>query len=482
MPIPPQPQGNPLMSNPQLFAQMLQQQGYAPQANMAGGPPPQGGGMPPQQPQGGPPPGSMQPQAGQAPGMRPPMPGAAGPAQGPQGIPPQMLQALMAQRQQQQGGGQQQGAPQQGQPQIPPQLQQMLMQHMMQQHMMQQQQNGGQRPPQGQNMHTPQELAALGRMGDTTVAHLTPGEVEVPPQVQTPKVLATIDKAFKSKGVDPQKFVAGSPKSSVNPQTGMPEYNFWSSFLPMALGVGGGLIGGPLGAAAGDALGGVATGNSLGSSLMGGALTGLGDWGAGALVGGLGGSGSGASDAANTMGANGLGSSGAAPTVDSAASQMPQTIGASGVGSGGIGAQSLNAGIGSSTQLPVGAAAAQPQSMMNSMFNNPGANISALANGQMPSNVNYGNLAGAGAGAGLAAMLMPPSTTNANSALTSPFTQPYKNASQLPSWQSQVGTANYQGATPSFANYNPATNFPTAYNFYSAANGQPQTTTPAASG
>lgn len=315
-------------------------------------------------------------------------------------------------------------------------------------------------------------------MGDTTVAHLTPGEVEVPPQVQTPKVLATIDKAFKDKKVDPQKFVAGSPKSSINPQTGMPEYNFWSSFLPMAMGIGGGLIGGPLGAAAGDAVGGMATGNSFGSSLMGGALTGLGDWGGGALASGLGGGG----DAANTVGANGLGSAGQAPTSGLPSdAQLPQPS------TGGIGAQSLNAGVSpSTTQLPGAgnaSGASQPsQSMLNGMFGSPSANISSLAQGNMPSNVNYGNLLGAGAGAGLGSMFASPNTPPGSSTLPSVMTQPYKTAAQLPSWQAQVGTQNYQGATPSFTNYNPATNFPTAYNFYTGANGQPQTTTPAASG
>lgn len=437
-PMMPQPQGNP-MSNPQLFSQMLQQQGYAPQANLQSGPPPGASqGMPP---------GGMQPQAGQPPQQRPQMPG---PAQGPQGVPPQ--------------GASGQG----GQPQIPPQLQQMLMQHMMQQHQTQQHQ---QKPHgHGQNRFTPQELGALGRMGDTTVAHLTPGEVEVPPQVQTPKVLSAIDHAFKAKGVDPQKFVAGSPKSSVNPQTGMPEYNFWSSFLPMAMGIGGSLIGGPLGAAAGDSLGGLMTGKSLMGSLEGGALAGLGDWGGGALMGALGGAGGGAADAASTMGADGLGSAGVAPTTDmatSAASQLPPTV-----GSGGIGAESLNAGIPSSTALPAGAssasggAAAPSQSMLNSLFNNPGANISSLSQGNMPQGVNYGNIGGAAAGAGLGSLMGDNSTSATSSQMPSYMSQPYLNANQLPSWQQQVGTGNYKGVTPQFNNYNPATNYPAAYNFY----------------
>jgi hypothetical protein len=431
-PMMPQPQGNP-MSNPQLFAQMLQQQGYAPQANLQSGPPP---GAPPQ----GMPPGGMQPQAGQPPQQRPMMPG---PAQGPQGVPPQ--------------GASGQG----GAPQIPPQLQQMLMQHMMQQ----QAQQRGQRPQgqPGQNKFTPQELAGLGRMGDTTVAHLTPGEVEVPPQVQTPKVLAAIDHAFKNKGVDPQKFVAGSPQSSVNPKTGMPEYNFWSSFLPMAMSVGGGLIGGPLGAAAGDSLGGIMTGNSLMGSLEGGALSGLGDWGGGQLSNAITG------NAPDIMGANGLGSSGVAPTSD-----LP-----AGVGTGGIDATSINAGTGVPNSAPIpggagasgasgasGAAAPQSQSMLSSLFNNPASAITSLGQGNMPQNTNSGNLIGAGAGAGLGSLLANNSTSATSSQMPSYMSQPYLNANQLPSWQQQVGTGNYKGVTPQFNGYNPATNYPAAYNFY----------------
>jgi len=84
-----------------------------------------------------------------------------------------------------------------------------------------------------------QQISKMGRGGDTLLAHLTPGEMEVPKEVQTPKVLATLKQAYESKGVSPQQFTAGSPQSSMNPQTGLPEYNFMSAFLPAALGIAG---------------------------------------------------------------------------------------------------------------------------------------------------------------------------------------------------------------------------------------------------
>lgn len=469
-----QPQQS-IMSNPQLFAAMLQRQGYAPKPNLAT--------MPQQPPQGAPPQGGMQPQAGQPPGMRPPVPGGAGPAPMPQGQP------------QPQPGQPPQGAPPQGgQPQMNPQMQQMLMQRMMQMHQAQQ---GQQQRPQGQpghsgqNRFTPQELGALGRMGDTTVAHLTPGEVEVPPQVQTPKVLATIDAAFKQKGVDPQKFVAGSPKSSVNPQTGMPEYNFWSSFLPMAMGVGGGLIGGPLGAGAGDALGSMMTGNGMGSSLEGGALAGLGDWGGGAISDALGGAGSATGDAganattqaqnaASFMGNDPGSSTGINYTGDQGANSAAG--GASGNMAPQINADTISGGsVPSSVPLPTGNgnnSGAAPQSMMSGLFNNPGASINSLSNGNMPANVNYGNLIGAGAGAGLGSMLAAPQQT---AAPIPAMTSPYLTAGQLPSWQAQTGSAGSYGQAPTMpANYNPATNYPSQANFYPAVAGTPAPVTPPA--
>lgn len=146
---------------------------------------------------------------------------------------------------------------------------------------------------QGSQAQGPQQLAQKGRFGDTLVAHLTPGEIEVPPQVQTPRVLADLRKAFTKAGVNPQQFTAGSPQSSVNPQTGMPEYNFLSALLPTLLGGAAAFlapealpflgaaaapVGGAVGSMAGSALGG---GNS--NQIL---MSGLGGAAGGYLMGG----------------------------------------------------------------------------------------------------------------------------------------------------------------------------------------------------
>lgn len=500
MPQPPQgmppqgamPQGGSPQQNPNMmaFLQMLQQQGYPPKPNL----------MPPQQwPQGGPPQGGP---PGQPPQGAPP-----------QGIPPggmQGQQAQMPQPQMQPQGNpmaQQGPAPQQ---QIPPQILQML-----QQRMQQQGGQGGQPPQQGQPVqnpgmqrHTPQELAALGRLGDNTVAHLTKGEIAVPPQVQTPKVLATLKHAFEKKGAPPQNFVAGSPTSSTNPATGMPEYNFWSSVLPIALSVGGGILGGPLGAAAGGFAGSMIGGKDVGDSLLSGALSGVGDYGVGSILGDSAASVTGSPDIGTGADAlsgqspassfSNLFSSGAtAPASDSAffgtrgltdaagsdvtaSSDQAATNAFTNGSSGAAQAPSTNAeGI---SYNPFGSGTTSPSASASSSLNpapqnsgiNPmsGQNLSSLApnplslanfaNKYSQGGVNYGNTAGAALGSYLGNSMSSPSTG------TQPqgFNTPYKNASQLPNWQTQIGQTNYTGPTPQFTGYNPATNFPAAYNFF----------------
>jgi hypothetical protein len=102
-------------------------------------------------------------------------------------------------------------------------------------------------------------MAAQGRMGDSMMAHLTPGEVAVPPQVQTPELMRALQQAFGQAGVAPEQFTAGSPFSSTNPQTGAPEFSLWSALLPVLGAAAGSFIPG-LGTAAGAALGGAAGG------------------------------------------------------------------------------------------------------------------------------------------------------------------------------------------------------------------------------
>lgn len=129
--------------------------------------------------------------------------------------------------------------------------------------------------PNGQPRLTPAEMAQLGRFGDSIVAHLTPGEIAVPPQVQTRKLMETLRSAFKKAGVSEQQFMAGSPTVSHNPATGAPEFNFLGGLLSPLLGVLGGVAGTALG---GQTALGATAGSALGSALGGGA---------GALMGGL---------------------------------------------------------------------------------------------------------------------------------------------------------------------------------------------------
>lgn len=69
-----------------------------------------------------------------------------------------------------------------------------------------------------------------GRYGDEHVVHAAPGEVMVPPEVleQYPELGQIIGQAMASMGADPNRYVVGSPASSLNPYTGQPEFFFKS--------------------------------------------------------------------------------------------------------------------------------------------------------------------------------------------------------------------------------------------------------------
>lgn len=69
-----------------------------------------------------------------------------------------------------------------------------------------------------------------GRNGDQHVVHAAPGEMMVPPEVlqQYPELGQIIGQALSSMGADPNRYVVGSPQSSINPYTGQPEFFFKS--------------------------------------------------------------------------------------------------------------------------------------------------------------------------------------------------------------------------------------------------------------
>lgn len=459
MPPVPAPQPNPNLA---LFAQMYgQQMGMTPQNLQAPQPmgQPPGGGMPPggQPPQGAPP--------GGAPGQPP-------------GMPPQQMGGQPGQPGQPPGG--RQGG------QIPPQMMQMLMQRMQQ--AQQQQGQQGQQPPgqpgaqpgqsgPGQPM-TPQQMAAMGRMGDNTVAHMTKGEIGVPPQVQTPKVLATLKKAFENKHVPPQNFVAGSPTQQHNPSTGAPEMSFWSSFLPAALGIAGavvapeligpelgmsGALSGALGSAVGTGAGDMMTGDSGWQSLMGAGMAGAGGY----LLGG---------------GLSGSSGSGAAGAGSSAASSAPSAVGAAqsyGMGTPFGGMSDASAGdMLNSSQF--GGSFNQNQGQINSfMGGGAGAGQAAQQTAQaatqtpgwqnlyggLSHNLNLGGIAGGVGGGMLGNAIGAPAQGNPPN-LPPGFTTGAPSVSSLPSAQTQLGQTNSNQPLPTFQGYNPATNFPAAYNFF----------------
>jgi hypothetical protein len=77
-------------------------------------------------------------------------------------------------------------------------------------------------------MRNVNNMAAMGRGGDTMMAHVTPGEIMVPPQVQTPELVAAITRAIQQAGGNPQEYIAG--QGSINPYTGQEEFFFKKIF------------------------------------------------------------------------------------------------------------------------------------------------------------------------------------------------------------------------------------------------------------
>ena len=83
-------------------------------------------------------------------------------------------------------------------------------------------------------MNNMQNMADMGRYGDSQMAHVAPGEMVVPRQIMQnrPEVAQGIAAAFADEGVDPRRYTVGSPNNSVNPMTGQPEF-FWKELLGM---------------------------------------------------------------------------------------------------------------------------------------------------------------------------------------------------------------------------------------------------------
>lgn len=116
--------------------------------------------------------------------------------------------------------------------------------------------------------------AHYGRNGDTMMAHVTPGEIMIPPEVQTPDLIAAISQAIRNAGGDPQEYVAGQGK--VNPYTGDEEFFFKKLFkkiLPIIGAAAGTFLLPGIGTGLGASLGGLGSALGTGAQILSGINT-----------------------------------------------------------------------------------------------------------------------------------------------------------------------------------------------------------------
>ena len=75
------------------------------------------------------------------------------------------------------------------------------------------------------------KMAGHGRFGDDSVAHIQTGEMVVPLTLleSNPALKAQIFKQLRASGIeDPEQYVVGSKANSINPETGLMEFGFFS--------------------------------------------------------------------------------------------------------------------------------------------------------------------------------------------------------------------------------------------------------------
>ena len=83
-------------------------------------------------------------------------------------------------------------------------------------------------------------MANYGRYGDDTVAHVETGELIVPRALieNNPKLKESIFSHLRELGVeDPERYVVGTGKNSINPDTGLPEFFLKKLFRGIKKGV-----------------------------------------------------------------------------------------------------------------------------------------------------------------------------------------------------------------------------------------------------
>ena len=72
------------------------------------------------------------------------------------------------------------------------------------------------------------QIAAAGRGPDTTLAHLTPGEVVLPPEMmESPSFETAVENRFRELDLNPEQYVVGMGIASLNPDTGLEEFGFF---------------------------------------------------------------------------------------------------------------------------------------------------------------------------------------------------------------------------------------------------------------
>lgn len=119
-----------------------------------------------------------------------------------------------------------------------------------------------------------QDLAKYGRGNDSEMAHVTPGEMMVPPEMMQrhPDLQRHLYQAYLDEGMDPRQFKVGSGITSINPTTGKAEFGFFKKLFKAAAPIVGYAMGGPMGAAIGGGLAGASGGGGWKGGLKGAAI------------------------------------------------------------------------------------------------------------------------------------------------------------------------------------------------------------------
>ena len=73
-----------------------------------------------------------------------------------------------------------------------------------------------------------ESIAIHGRFGDTTVGHLSAGEMVLPkPIAHDPVLRRALFDAFQRHDTDPNRYTVGHYENSINPLTGVPEFGWF---------------------------------------------------------------------------------------------------------------------------------------------------------------------------------------------------------------------------------------------------------------